>query len=154
VNKPEGMTTQAGGVLDRAVDAVRETAGLTARIVPRRTTTESGDAVLEIRTPDRQTYRFIAEIKAVDRFQTPGQVKTQSTGLDEPPLLVAPYISRETANRCRELQLAFIDTAGNAYLERPGLFVWVVGQQRPTELKQIRFRALNPAGLQITFALL
>jgi hypothetical protein len=34
------------------------------------------------------------------------------------------------------------------------LFVWVVGRKRPTEPKQTRFRALNPAGLQITFALL
>jgi len=40
------------------------------------------------------------------------------------------------------------------YLEGPGLLVWVVGQPRPIELTQRRFRALHPAGLQITFALL
>jgi hypothetical protein len=47
-----------------------------------------------------------------------------------------------------------IDTTGNAYLEGPGLLIYVVGQPRPAELKQDRFRALNPAGLHTTFALL
>lgn len=154
MNKPGDITAQARRVLDRALDAVRETPGLSARVVHRRSTAGKGHAVLEVRTPDRKAYRFIAEIKTVDRFQTPSQVKSQLAGLDEPPLLVAPYISRETAKRCRELQLAFMDTAGNAYLEHPGLFVWVAGQQRPAELKQTRFRALNPAGLRITFSLL
>jgi hypothetical protein len=62
-------------------------------------------------------------------------------------------------NLCRRpikllLHLPFIDTAGNAYLEGPGLLIYVIGQPRPAELRQDRFRALNPAGLHITFALL
>jgi len=68
-------------------------------------------------------------------------------------LLVAPFITREVAERCRQLHLPFIDTAGNAYLEGPGLFIYVVGQPRPAERREGKFRALNPAGLQIAFAL-
>jgi len=49
--------------------------------------------------------------------------------------------------------LPFIDTAGNAYLEGPGLFIYVVGRPRPAERHEGNFRALNPAGLQIAFAL-
>jgi hypothetical protein len=81
-------------------------------------------------------------------------VKARLKDLRKHPLLVAPYITREIAARCRDLHLPFIDTAGNAYLEGPGLLIYVVGQPRPAELKQDRFRALNPAGLHITFALL
>ena len=154
VNKAADKSTRPGTVLDQAMDAVCATTGLSLRILPCRTSGEGGHAVLEIGTPQRQAYRFIAAVKTVDRFQTPGQVQTEHSGLDQPPLLVAPYITREIANRCRELRLAFIDTAGDAYFERPGLYVWVVGQERPAELKQIRFRALNSAGLRITFALL
>jgi len=142
-------------VLEAAVAALRQTTGLTARIFtePRPTPAGRADALLEVQA-DRRPYRFFAEVKTVDRFVTPALVKAQLTGLEEPPILVAPYITRETAHRCRELRLAFVDTAGNAYLEGPGLLIWVVGEQRPTELRQQRFRALTPAGLQLTFALL
>lgn len=142
-------------VLDAAAAALHRTAGLTARILTKQRPIPAGrvDALFEVQT-DRRRYRFFAEVKTVDRFVTPALVKTQLAGLDEPPILVAPYITRETAHRCRELRLAFVDTAGNAYLEGPGLLIWVVGEQRPTERGQRPFRALTPAGLQITFALL
>jgi hypothetical protein len=142
-------------VLEAATAALRRTTGLTAKVLPQPLPTLAGraDALLEIQA-DRRRYRFVAEVKTVDRFATPALVKTQLAGFKEPPILVAPYITRETAQRCRELHLAFMDTAGNAYLEGPGLLVWVVGEMRPAELKHPRFRALTPAGLQIAFALL
>jgi hypothetical protein len=93
-------------------------------------------------------------VKNVDRFETPAMVKADFADLRKRPLLVAPYITREIAARCRDLHLPFIDTAGNAFLEGPGLLVYVVGQQRPAEVRPHRFRALNAAGLQVTFALL
>ena len=142
-------------VLEAATAALRRTTGLAVEILPKQRPTLAGraDTLLKVQT-DRRQYRFFAEVKTVDRFVTPALVKTQLAGLEEPPILVAPYITRETAHRCRELRLAFMDTAGNAYLEGPGLLIWVVGEQRPTELTQERFRALKPAGLRITFALL
>lgn len=48
---------------------------------------------------------------------------------DEPGLLIAPRITPEIAERCRELDIPFIDTAGNAYLHAPGLLVFVKGQR-------------------------
>lgn len=142
-------------VLEAATAALHRTTGLTAEVLPQPTHPHvaGADALLEVRT-DRHRHRFIAKVKTVDRFATPAQVKAQLEGLKEAPLLVAPYITRETAQRCRELHLGFMDTAGNAYLEAKGLFVWVVGETRPLEVKQARFRALTPAGLQIAFALL
>jgi hypothetical protein len=80
-------------------------------------------------------------------------LKTQSNSSRKRPLLVAPYITREIAERCRQLHLPFIDTAGNAYLEVPGLLVYVVGHARPAESRD-SYRALNSAGLKLTFALL
>jgi hypothetical protein len=81
-------------------------------------------------------------------------LKAQDKTPNDPPLLVAPYITREVAEHCRQLRLPFIDTAGNAYLEAAGLLVYVVGQARPVELRQGNFRALKPAGLKLTFTLL
>ena len=148
------MTTQEQRVLETAIATLNQTTGLNARVL--RGIAGQGraaDATIEV-AADRQKYRFAAEVKTVDRFETPAMVKARFKDLDKRPLLVAPYITREIAERCRDLHLPFIDTAGNAYLEAPGLLIYVVGQPRPAELRQDRFRALNPAGLHITFALL
>jgi hypothetical protein len=148
------MTTQRERILDIAVAALERSTGIKARVHPvtvdRRRET---DAIVELETA-RYTHRFGAEVKTVDRFATPAILKAQATALHDPPLLVAPYITREVAERCRQLRLPFIDTAGNAYLEAEGLFVYIVGQPRSAELPQGNFRALNSAGLKLTFALL
>jgi len=148
------MTTQEQRVLETAIATLNQTTGLNARVL--RGIAGQGraaDATIEV-AAERQKYRFAAEVKTVDRFETPAMVKARFKDLGKRPLLVAPYITREIAERCRDLHLPFIDTAGNAYLEAPGLLIYVVGQPRPAELRQDRFRALNPAGLHITFALL
>src|ERR1035441_2605899 len=154
MNRGAAMTTRGRRILDAAVMALGRTTGLKARVHP--ATAGPGravDAVLEIGT-DRRKHSFGAEVKTVDRFEIPAMLKAQGKALRPPPLLVAPYITREVGERCRQLRLPFIDTAGNAYLEAPGLLVYVVGHARPVELRHEQYRALNPAGLKLTFALL
>jgi len=149
------MTTQEHHVLETAIMTLHQTTGLGARVLPGIEGQDGAgqDAIIEVEN-GRHKYRFAAEVKTVDRFETPAMVIARLKDLRKRPLLVAPYITREMAERCRDLHLPFIDTAGNAYLERAGLLIYVVGQPRPTELRQDSFRALNPAGLHITFALL
>jgi hypothetical protein len=148
------MTTHQRRILETAVAALGGATGIEAHIQPptpgRHRVT---DAMIEIEA-GRRKHLFGAEVKTVDRFATPAIVKAQGKALREPLLLVAPYITREVAEHCRQLRLPFIDTAGNAYLEAPGLLVYVVGRPRPIELRQDNFRALNPAGLKLIFALL
>ena len=146
------MPIQEQQVLHTAIAALNRTAGVVARVLPAGAK-QRPYAILEIEK-DRHKYRFAAEVKNVDRFETPAMVKARFADVRNRPLLVAPFITREIAERCRDLHLPFIDTAGNAYLEAPGLLVYVVGQQRPADLRPDRFRALNAAGLQVTFALL
>ena len=148
------MPTTEHRILDAALKALQRTAGLHAQIHAAPASHDrAAEAVVEF-TANRRKYCFRAEVKTVDRFATPAMIKAQGTAEREQPLLVAPYITREVAERCRQLDLPFIDTAGNAYFEGPGLLVYVVGQARPADLHQDSFRALNPAGLQIAFALL
>ena len=147
------MTTQEQRILNTAIVALERTTGLGTRVlgteVARRD--RRADTLIEIEI-DKRKHRFDAEVRAVDRFETPAIIKARA--LRESPLLVAPYITREIAERCRELRLPFIDAAGNAYLEAPGMLIYVVGMARPVELRHDKFRALNPAGLKLTFALL
>jgi hypothetical protein len=148
------MTAQQERILDTAVIALGRTTGIKARVhLVRVGRHRETDAIIEVET-DRNRHRFGAEIKTVDRFATPAMLKAQGKTLHDPPILVAPYVTREVAEHCRQLRLPFIDTAGNAYLEAAGLLVYVVGQARPIDLRQGTFRALNAAGLKLTFALL
>lgn len=142
-------------ILSAALAAFHRIAGVPARAMrpPRSATDPVADALVKIKTAGGDA-QFVAEIKAVDRFRTPAQVKSQLRHYKEPPLLVAPFISRETAELCRRLRLNFIDTAGNAYVEAPGLYVYVTGQPRPTHSSVPRFRAAGTAGLRVTFSLL
>jgi hypothetical protein len=147
-------TQKAEQVLEDAIRALERTTGLKAHVQAHDPLTpQTADALFQIETP-QGLYTFLAEIKAVDRFATPGLVKARRHGAPEAPILIAPYITRETAEICKQLELPFIDTAGNAYIQGKGLLVYVVGQQRPPELRRDRFRALTPAGLQFTFAIL
>ncbi len=136
-------------ILDAARTALLRTAGLDAAVckdTPDKT-------ILEI-TAHRKKRRFAANIQTVERFTVPAAVKAIAQRGEYPTLLVAPYITREMAKRCRELHLPFIDAAGNALIETPELFLYVTGEPRPETPRQQTFRALNPAGLQIVFALL
>jgi hypothetical protein len=147
------MTTNEHRILHAAGQALKRTTGLDAEIHPTPVgPNHAVDAILELTTNQRK-HRFRVEVKAVDRFETPALIKAQGKAHREPTLLVAPYITREVAERCRQLHLPFIDTAGNAYLEGTGLLVYVAGNTKPIELRQDHFRAMNPAGLQIAFAL-
>ena len=141
-------------ILEAALSALRQSTGLTGTVVE-----DPADKGRQRRSVIRigsgnDAQIFIAEIKSVDRFQTPALVKAQLANFGHTPLLVAPYITRETAEHCRAIQLPFLDTAGNAFLSSRGQFVYVIGHSRPASLRQDRFRAVNRAGLQITFALL
>jgi hypothetical protein len=147
------MTTQEQRTLNAAVLALKRTTGIDARVHSAAGRNGGADAIIEVEA-ERRRYRFGAEVKTVDRFETPAKVKALGQALPELALLVAPYITCEVGERCRQLHLPFIDTAGNAYLEGPGLLVYVAGQAWPAGLRQDRFRALNPAGLRIAFALL
>jgi hypothetical protein len=147
------MTTQQERILGIAVAALEKTTGINARVFPVVGQNRETDAIIEVEA-DHGRYRFGAEVKTVDRFATPAMLKAQRKIPNDPPLLVAPYITREVAEHCRQLHVPFIDTAGNAYLEEAGLLVYVVGQARPVELQRGHFRALNPAGLKLTFTLL
>src|SRR5579862_9580089 len=141
-------------IIGSALTALNRATGLAAVVTREPYSADRGiDALVKIRT-DQGDRRFVVEVKAVDRFQTPAQVKAQLAAYAELPLLIAPFISKETAEHCRNLHLSFIDTAGNAYLEAPGLYVYITGQPRPHEVRESRFRAVGAAGLQVTFALL
>lgn len=142
--------------LNEALEAIRRTAGIELHAAACALQPPRGDAVLKIAVPPTPA-QFIAEIKTVRNFATIALVKEQLAHLGPGlhPLLGAPYMTRALAEHCRELQLPFIDTAGNAYINIPGLTIYVTGEPRPATLRgDQHYRAYTQVGMKVIFALL
>lgn len=142
-------------VLKAALDAFQGVTGLKAQATAQPGKKEAPHPVAVILVMDgRRKYRFAAEVKNADRVAALGQARNQIGGAEFPGLLVARHMTNELAEHCRRIGLNFMDTAGNAYLHADGLFVFVAGRRPHPLARRPTFRAFNPAGLRVIFALL
>lgn len=142
-----------------ALDALASTTGLPARILATHKMVSpryEADALIEFQTAAGR-YQYIAECKSkADRKSLITQVKSQFADLSQPGLLIAPYVSSEIAEFCRDSKLQFIDTHGNVYLNFPGMYVFVKGQKSASGRTSSRLErgATNPTASRIIFSLL
>jgi hypothetical protein len=149
-------------LLREALQALHEISGLDGHVLPDHPNEGSQyqpDALIEI-VAGEQRVPFVVEVKNhADRVQVLGHVKSQLEKaiqdgfLKYHPLLITPYITRQLAEECRKLNLPFIDTAGNAYINTAGIFLYVAGQPKPEHLERLP-RTSTSAGLRVVFTLL
>ncbi|MDZ7788894.1 MAG: type IV toxin-antitoxin system AbiEi family antitoxin [Xanthomonadales bacterium] len=112
------------------------------------------DAEVTITYAGRELH-CLAEVKHHLRPATLGATLQQLRALGEKPLLVADHVTPPMAERLRKEGIWFADAAGNAYIEEPPLFVWVIGRPRVRErTRKAEYRAFQPGGLRVLFALL
>lgn len=73
-----------------------------------------------------------------------------------PTVLIAPYVNPSVADALRKQGVFYVDTAGNVFLRRNGLFADVRGRPRPAEPihRTSTARAFKNTGLRIIFVLL
>ena len=147
-------------MLDQAIEALRQTAGLEIEVekLKNHGFLDIADAFIQV-TINQKKYAFVVQIKNVDRFAMVAQVKQQLEGFEERPLLIAPRITDAAADKCRELDLNFIDLAGNAYVNEPGLLIFIKGQkqeiQQNNPMNYFKVgKALTPTNLRMVFTLL
>jgi len=144
-------------LLEPALEALRRTTGLQGTILPhrvRRKADHAIDATVALRV-DKKTHRLAVQTRrTLDRATALPPLKTWLEQIGRPGMIVTDYATATVADKCRELDVPFIDTAGNAYLKLPGLFVFVTGQ-KPLATEQAPHRGLATAtDLRIKFALL
>ena len=123
-------------ILEDALQAFRATTGLEADVTTQQANTPRNWGIDAEITIDANGQRFplLVEIKErIDRAAGLAVAHTQiAKRLGKQGVLVTTYLPLALADHCRRLKLQFIDTAGNAYLNQPGLHVIVAGQRRPT----------------------
>jgi hypothetical protein len=146
-------------ILERAVKAM-ELLGLKVltRTQPRGAGQRRADAWLRV-ARDKAQIDFVAEVQPAVTPATLGAVVAQmrqaADGEGRVPLLVADYLAPPVAEKLRALKQQFADAAGNAYLEGPGLFVYVIGRKLAGTHRAPRANtAFTVGGLKILFALI
>jgi len=113
------------------------------------------DAVLQIDAPDVEPKKFHAEIKGFITKATIGHVVRQIRRFGKPGILVTRHVTPPMAEKLKELNIAFIDTAGNAYINELPFFVYIIGQKKKEiPAAETIVRAFRPTGLKVVFALL
>jgi hypothetical protein len=113
-----------------------------------------GDGLIRIEHQGLEWF-FIAEAKRRINRAVIGMVAQQFFQYDEKGLLVVRYVTPQLADQLKELDIPFIDTVGNAYVNVPPIFIFVKGNKPTEELRQDPLnRTFKVRGLQVLFALL
>ena len=142
-------------LLEKATEAFHRTTGIRVRLrrlKPRRDRPQA-DARLRFEFP-RVERRFDAEVKRWLDPQTLGQAVEQMKRLSEKAILVTQYVNPEMAERLKKMDIPFLDTLGNAYLNTPPIYIYVKGNAPQRFPRERPTRAFAPAGLRVVFALL
>lgn len=146
-------------LLERAVAAL-DGFGLQVQmqIEPKATPTVQADAWLRIGR-NGQHLDYVAECKRTVTPATLGAILAQLRQLKDAttrtPLLLADHVTPPVADELRAHGQQFVDAAGNAYLDGPGILVFVTGRKTPERTRGLRpGRAFTPAGLRVLFVLL
>ena len=142
-------------ILHRAIDMFRKNTGLTIEIEPHPLNANyRPDAVIKIIWQDLEFF-FEAEIKNIITHATLGGAVEKLNLFKEKGILIARYITPQIADELRKMNIPFIDTAGNAYINEPPLFIFLKGNKLAHDYQVNRpTRTFRPAGLQVLFALL
>ncbi len=148
-------------ILNDALGELRKNTGLVAEVVDFEVKALDNalnvqyykDAVVKIEWNDLDYY-FAVEIKNIVTRAILGVVIHQIHRLqqNEKGMLVAKYINPQIADELKKMDVSFIDTVGNAYINEPPLYIYLKGN-RPEKIDQPA-RTFRPTGLQVIFALL
>jgi hypothetical protein len=124
-------------------------------------TDERVDIVLREKEYD---LKFTVEVALAINKTKLGIIKNRLNGLDSIPLLITQIANNETIELLKNLDINFIDAAGNAYINVPPLYINIKGQKltrhvvpKLTVDNNVAVKdagIFQPAGLQIIFALL
>jgi hypothetical protein len=155
------LADQEYQTLQDAIAALQATIGLkTVKVEVRPLAgNQPADAVLTI-TLNGHKELFVAEVKTIDRRLAVAQIRAQLQEFIAQchpgyrPLLITTFATPGLAEECRRLDLPFLDTVGNLYLPTDTLVADIRGKARPPRPFKDKYRANNPAGLKVVFALL
>ena len=144
------MSNRETELVASALDALHDSTGIQGKILEN-TNADVDVTVLLMINGRRLRYDYEVK-KKVDRYTVPLDLLNR-LGNAQHTLLVSSPLSPDMANRCRDIGLQFIDTAGNAYInDGAGVYVHVTGRRGNADAQPQVNTTLTPAALRIMFA--
>jgi hypothetical protein len=149
-------------MLEAAIAAVHRTAGIKLKAQMQ---VKRGNKLVdaEITIDGLKKVRFTVEVKKWAQQANFGAMVNQLQQLPGKGMLVADYVDPMMADRLRDLEIPYIDTVGNVYINEKPFYVLVKNnrvqanneQKLQGNLKtQQQGRAFNPTGLKVVYALM
>ena len=146
-------------ILRNAVQAFRRVTGIEATIEPDTVRNDFPnekkpvDAAIRIARGGKN-WRFDVDVKPWLTTATTGLLDHQFRA-NTKWIVVTRHAQPVIAERLRELQIQFMDTGGNVFLDTRDLLVYVKGQKGEGPIKTTDLgRPFKPAGMQVVFALI
>jgi hypothetical protein len=147
---------QKKDLIQRTIEVFAHTTGMKAAY---QTNTRNGhkdypEGLIRIDHQDRR-WEFVVQARPRMTRTVLAMEKTQATTLHQDCILVTEYVTPPMADLLKTLGLFFMDAAGNGYIEKPPLFIFIKGNKAPENVRPAPTKRLfKPAGLKVVFALL
>jgi hypothetical protein len=144
-------------LVNTALDTLLETAGIrgwVAPLLPFATNGNQSNTVIQIAAGE---YKWDFSVKSKRHISNDSitPVIAELRASNPQGLLITTHISYEQGERLRKAGIPFIDTAGNAFIHKPSLYVYVIGRRTAKELVQEKVsRIFQASGLKVLFSLL
>lgn len=155
MNNIMNLPTAETQILERAIEALYQQTDL--QLHTRAPAVRMDDRMIDaiIKVEGYEALRFTAEIKKWVQQKNIGAMQEQIRRLPGTGMLVADYVNPNMADKMREMNIPFIDAAGNAFINEKPLYVFIKGnkQGKITGVEQLG-RAFNPTGIKVIHALL
>ena len=150
------MITRDNDILNQAIEVFGKVVNVNIALGPQLILQDGKriDTVLRFDFFDK-TAEYLVEVKATVTNITAGQIAHQFEGNLAKWILITRYVQPQIAKILRELNIQFIDTAGNAYINDPPNFIFIRGNkaQQPIDLKPEE-GMLGRAGIHVIFVLM
>jgi hypothetical protein len=144
-------------ILNLALEALRKNLPIQVEfdeVEPVHPTKQRADFLLRM-VIDGKEMRYYVEAKANITKTDKLLAMVRKGEFEHPFLLVTKYINAQMAEQLKQDGIEFIDTAGNAFINQPPLYIFVKGNRPPDIVKHIPVkRAFRPAGLRTIYAFL
>lgn len=143
----------AESLIADALRGLQDSTGIAGKILLRDVGGNTAAVALEVAG---KTLQYRCEFRQkIDRFPVLDDLKARSV-VNRSTLLVAGPLTDALASRCRELDIQFIDMAGNAYVtDGAGILINVMGRKlEKGALLGVREMTITPAAVRMMFAFL
>ena len=146
-------------LLEESIEAVYKQTGLRL-ILPDNNVIEEPHDEITIMIEGNSHLYFTAKVKRWAQQANFGALVNEIQQLPTKGMLAADYVNPKMADKLRKLDIPFIDTAGNVFINEKPIYLFVKGIKNPpkTDIEyqpketQTHGRAFMPSGLKVVYA--